>query len=205
MCSPAQLANCSTHRFDGQHRGVPVKTWKIRKIQLSFCSSSRPQLFPPCWHCPPWHHPDTTMDLKKKNLCWPHITGPWILENWYWDNTDIAYLAPVCYHNAQVDALNIHEIDARVAGRVISKKMGLYLSRYGFVFLYLYFCICSALVAGGRARIGYQQNFKASQAAPRTFQTRVRMLWNNVKLKYHCIWKSVALCKHRFNEIGDKT
>ena len=44
----------------------------------------------------------------------------------------------MCYHNAQVDALNIHEIDARVAGRVISKKMGLYLSRYGFVFLYLY-------------------------------------------------------------------
>ena len=56
-----------------------------------------------------------------------------------------------------------------------------------FEFVHLYFWICSALVAGGRARIGYQQNFKASQAAPRTFQTGVKMLWNNVKLKYHCI------------------
>ncbi len=47
----------------------------------------------------------------------------------------------MCYHNAQVDALNIHEIDARVAGGVISKNMGLYLSRYGFVFFVFVFTL----------------------------------------------------------------
>ena len=69
----------------------------------------------------------------------------------------------------------------------------LYLCICIFVFVHLYFCNCSALVAGGLARIGYQQNFKASQAAPRTFQTRVKMLWNNVKLKDHCIWNAVII------------